>query len=111
MSNYIPVSAQPTGADRTVLVDQDGVTCWVERVPPDRCSSLHRDSRPSITIVFSGGPVEVVDERDHLLTRAVLTNGRVIRSGELPAPYRLWNLADRALVLVVVELPETAPMS
>ncbi|KIA59403.1 hypothetical protein FG87_43115 [Nocardia vulneris] len=111
-SNDARAEVAPDEDDRTVLVEEDGVTCWMERVPPDRCGTLHHDPRSSITVVLSGGPVEVVDEHDHVLSRTTLTTGQIIRGGGLPAPYRLYNLADQALVLVVIELPDPpAPTS
>ncbi|MBB5912168.1 hypothetical protein BJY24_001035 [Nocardia transvalensis] len=102
----------PDDEDRTVLVDQDGVICRLERVLPDCRGFLHLEPCRSITVVLSGGPVEVVDERDHVLGRTTLMTGQVIRDdGGLPPPFRLCNLADRALVLVVIELPEPVPAS
>lgn len=106
MSDDLPVgNAQLGQAHRVIMADRDGVTCWMEQVPPDCCGAVHLDPRRSIIVVVSGGPVEVVDERERVLSRATLLTGQVIHGGELPAPYRLCNLADRTLVLVVLELP------
>ncbi|MFI5781897.1 hypothetical protein [Nocardia sp. NPDC051570] len=112
MSNDISAgAARPAEQDRIVLVDQQGVTCWLERVPPDCCGSLIQDSHRSITVVISGGPVEMIDGRDRVLSRTTLTPGQVIRGREPQKPHRLCNLADRALVLVIIELPEPTPTS
>ncbi|QIS05542.1 hypothetical protein F5X71_27400 [Nocardia brasiliensis] len=105
-SNDARADDAPDEDDRTVLVEEDGVTCWMERIPPDRCGTLHHDPLSSITVVLSGGQVEVIDEHDHVRSRTTLTTGQIIRGGGLPAPYRLYNLADQALVLVVIELPD-----
>ncbi|WP_067535466.1 hypothetical protein [Nocardia crassostreae] len=105
MSDYIPAGpARSDEMNRTFLAHQDGVTCWMERVPPGECGSLRRDTGPSITVVLAGGPVELIDESDRVLCRTMLSVGRVVRGGELPLPYRPANLADRDLVLVVIEL-------
>ncbi|KAA0020151.1 hypothetical protein [Antrihabitans cavernicola] len=103
MSNDSPAAEEQ---ERTVLVEQHGVTCWKERVPSSSSGVLHRDPLSSITVVLSGGPVEILDEHDRLVSRTRLMTGQVIRGGELPTPYRLHNLADRDLVLVVIHLTD-----
>ncbi|MFJ4651893.1 hypothetical protein ACIP5Y_11535 [Nocardia sp. NPDC088792] len=97
------MTAPPDPARRMVLVRQDGVTCWTERIPPGSYGAPHR--YPSITLVLAGAPVEILDEQDRVCGGTRLLTGHVIGREDLPLPCRFANLGDRNLVLVVIEVP------
>ncbi|KZM69070.1 hypothetical protein [Nocardia terpenica] len=90
----------------TVLLDRDGIRCWLERVPPDT-SGLPRGGHPAISIVISGGPVELLDDRDRTIRRGTLLSGQMIYDclREPSVRHRLHNLSDRPLLLMTIALP------
>ncbi|MEV6771973.1 hypothetical protein AB0N05_25440 [Nocardia sp. NPDC051030] len=104
MSNEIPADdSRPLESGRITLAEEDGILCWLERIEPDQCGELHTETGPSIALVVSGGPVEVVDEHEWLYHRTTLMSGQMIRSGMLPSSFRLCNVSNEPVVLIALE--------
>ncbi|WP_052848003.1 cupin domain-containing protein [Streptomyces avicenniae] len=88
-----------------LVVDEPGVKCWIETVPPGEARPLHTHRHPWVTVVLSGAHGESLDEHGGVIKKVALETGQVLFNdgAQLPMRHRVRNLSDRTLVMVAIE--------
>lgn len=89
-----------------LLVDEEHVKCWVERVAPGETRPAHTHLHPWITVVVSGASGESRTPEGELISVGSAATGDVRFNGpdRLPFSHYLANTSDETLVMVAVEL-------
>ena len=89
-----------------LLVDQPGVRCWIEVVPPGEQRPAHTHRHPWVTVVLSGARGESFTPEGELIKAGELTTGQIVYNDASRLPFRHYtrNTSDRTLIMVAVEL-------
>jgi hypothetical protein len=92
-----------------LVVDEPGVKCWIEEVPPGESRPPHTHRHPWITVVFSGADGESRTPDGGLIAAGTAVEGAVqFNQPQFPFSHCMTNTSDKPLKLVAIEV-RTAP--